>query len=37
VTVSVESHQFPLHSLILRQRSPFFKEQLAPNQSWKEA
>ena len=37
VTVCVEGRDFHLHSLILRQRSPFFKVQLAPNASWREA
>ena len=37
VTVCVEGRDFHLHSLILRQRSPFFKVQLAPNTSWREA
>ena len=37
VTVCVEGRDFHLHSLILRQRSPFFKVQLAPNLSWREA
>ena len=37
VTVCVEGRDFHLHSLILRQRSPFFKLQLAPSTSWREA
>ena len=37
VTVCVEGRDFHLHSLILRQRSPFFKVQLAPSTSWREA
>ena len=37
VTVCVEGRDFHLHSLILRQRSLFFKVQLAPNASWREA
>ena len=36
VTVQVEDHKFHLHALLLRQRSPFFKAQLAQNSGWSE-